>query len=177
MVQKNCKVCGQEYSVKPSRHNRKGNKKAKYCSLKCKYIGTRTKRTIKCDWCHKSYSQYKSIIEKSNLHFCSNICKYRHQKGNRHPQWTGKSFNNGYKTIKIDGQYKFEHRLIIEKHLGRFLKSEEIIHHLNGIKTDNRIENLSIVCRKTHESSTYIKSLQKRIRELEKQNLNDPGQS
>lgn len=56
-----------------------------------------------------------------------------------------------YKRIRLpDGSTKDEHRIIIEEHLGRELDRNEVVHHKNGNKRDNRIENLEIMTLSEH---------------------------
>lgn len=77
----------------------------------------------------------------------------RHRKGEMNPLYKGgKSIDaNGY-VIFTSGPHinKREHRVVMEAHLGRKLGPDEIVHHVNGNKADNRIENLSVETRASH---------------------------
>lgn len=71
------------------------------------------------------------------------ITKHYGKIGN---QRTGSGYidSGGYRIIEKDGVAKSEHRRVMENFIGRELFPEENIHHLNGDKLDNRIENLEI---------------------------------
>ena len=50
----------------------------------------------------------------------------------------------GYRSFVKNGRRVMEHRLIMEAHIGRPLLREETVHHINGDRLDNRLENLEL---------------------------------
>jgi hypothetical protein len=70
--------------------------------------------------------------------------KTKFGKGN--PKWKGgKTINSqGYIEIRVEGSYVKEHRYVYEQNYGIKLLPHQNIHHINGDRLDNRIENLEL---------------------------------
>lgn len=110
-----------------------------------------------CLSCGEKFLARQSQIKIGNGRYCSKSCGKR---GVNNPSWNGGvKIAEGYRKVLEHGHpyadakgYVSEHRLIMEKFLDRYLKPEEVVHHINGDRQDNRIVNLEIMNRSTHKS-------------------------
>lgn len=80
-------------------------------------------------------------------------------RGDKAYVWKGgrRLNTNGYMIVYAPdhphavNHFVLEHRLVVEQKIGRHLDPAEIVHHINGIMTDNRPENLEIMTRGEHK--------------------------
>lgn len=131
----------------------------KFCQWRC-YLGRIARKPKPCPQCGLQFQPANRQAQ-----FCSKECANNALKANCGPKsqfWRGGKYANGrgYTTINITTlspedhalavtpnrklSTVLEHRLVMARHLGRQLLKSEIVHHKNGVRNDNRIENLEL---------------------------------
>ena len=130
----------------------------------------KTKTTQKCIECGSVYEAHLCKI-KRHRRFCTPKCYYDSLRGKQKEikpieEHSWLINDRGYLFTTVRAKRILQHRWIAEcKIIKRPLLKKEIVHYLNGIKTDNRPENLAVCTKRTY--AEYIYKLNKRIQELE----------
>ncbi len=117
-----------------------------------------------CLTCKKEFHPFYSAIGENKGLFCSRKCS---KLGKYNPNWIGGKIKSdtGYVLLykpnhpnKMTNNKVKEHRLVMEKYLGRTLEKYEIVHHRNGNKSDNRIINLELMTKSEHSRIHVIQT-------------------
>jgi hypothetical protein len=167
MITKKCDYCGSSFKTYPYAVN-----KAKYCSKKCcdmdkigKISPKRNGIIVKCSNCGKDRYIARYQIKDNKKYYCCLKCSGKSRLGSKASIETKTKMSKIRKGILFkkdgwikSGKYKLiyspahpykdskgyvrEHRLVMEKHLGRYLDIKEVVHHKNLNSLDNRLENL-----------------------------------
>ena len=162
-----CQKCGKEFNAKRSH--------AKWCS-DCRIIRAK-ERSQKYDSHHKDSCPDcgKPMVRRAERCLpCSNKHRGETYRAENSGSWKGgRTEANGYIYLRTShtgggSAYTGEHRLVWEQRHGK-LPRGWVVHHLNGIRDDNRIENLNAMSRRTHSPRLMVEPYQRRIKELENQ--------
>jgi hypothetical protein len=152
MVDCRCQTCGVLF--------KSTKRKTKYCSRTCVPYGSHLKgKKQSAEHIRQRTEVIRKVVKTPEWRKAHKNAWDRLKEPESNPAWKGgkSKDNDGYIYIKAHEHpyrnarnYVFEHRLIMEKHLGRFLQPWEVLHHKNGIVDDNRIENLTLTNHPEH---------------------------
>lgn len=160
-----------------------------FCNRACFHVWYSEQKRIErptftCRQCGAVFERLASR-EKWNKgkHFCSRVCANAGRSGAGHPAWQGGRHRrtDGYVDVNLslvasefrgmthDGRRVMEHRLVMAQHLGRPLEPWEVVHHVNGQRDDNRIENLELHGQHEHTGITAMSRRDQQIAALRAQ--------
>jgi hypothetical protein len=148
-IEKTCKVCGSIFKTYKSQNY-------ECCSNICRqksFKGRKSKRkgmTLEQEYGVERAKEIKEKISKTSFKEGKHPWNYG-MKGYVARLGTGKGFlRNGYKVISINGKAVLEHQKVWIQNNEMPIPRGWVIHHINGIKTDNRIENLACIPNEVH---------------------------
>jgi len=132
-VRKPCAKCGLEF--KPV------YKAQRYCSRACGLTAKRKDRTVVCAKCGNAFERPHG----KQRTYCSRSCAASIiNLTGALPVGIKRINPNGYVMLKVGRVWRQEHRVVMEHHIHRPLAAREYVHHKNGDRADNRIENLEL---------------------------------